>query len=213
MIDNYLYYRIKKLCQCKVAFLALLFMAIFSTNAQTNISNTVIVGNNSMYKSASIDSIETGAIFNYKLHVTLYGDGTLVTLTDQLPPELDLVGNATDIDISIPTFIAPNLNPSINNTNLITVSLQSPSNGNSTYIEVLIPVRFKCGVTPDGTIVNNTATITSNGQFATTNSINVEAIAELNWEVKKQIIAPTTKDAAGNWIVAPGGTTSALHRA
>ena len=206
----------------KKGFILILLFLAFISKAQTNISNTVSIGNHSLSKSASvnsvgIESIETGAIFNYILHATVFGDRSIVTLTDQLPPELEFVGIATDIDVSIPEFIPLNLDPAISNSNLITITLQSPLptpqpttdidyTGASTLIDILIPVRFIGGTTPNGTIATNTATITNNGQSATTNPITVEAIAELNWVVNKSIQHPTQKDDNNNWIVQPGGT-------
>ena len=205
MKKNYLFYRLKKLDQCKGIVLAILFMAAFSTKAQTNVSNTVNIGNHSLYKSASLSSVKTGAVFNYKLYITLYGDGSTVSITDQLPLELEFVGNNSDITIS-PQSIANTAARGQNN-NLVTVALQAPSDGSSSSVEILIPVRFKGGVTPNGTIASNSATITTNGQSVTTNPITVTAIAILNWEIKKEIIEPTQTDPnTGKWIVAPGGT-------
>ena len=203
MKKNYLFYRLKKLCQSKGIVLAILFMAAFSTKAQTNVSNTVTIGNHNMYKSASVDSIKTGALFNYKLHLTVYGDGSTITLSDQLPPFIELVNGVGNIQVTPAGF---NPNATINNTNLVSVVLTAPSNGSSTSVEVIIPVRFKGGITPDCTVASNSASMSINDQSVTTAPIDVEAIAKLNWEIKKQIIAPTQKDAAGNWVITPGGT-------
>jgi uncharacterized repeat protein (TIGR01451 family) len=188
----------------KTGFIPIFLFLTLSSIAQTNISNTVNIGSHSMYKSASVNSVETGDLFNYTLYVTIYGDGNLVTLTDQLPPELEFVGNNTNISIQ-PQLFENTASKGVNN-NLVTVVLQAPSDGSSSSVEIQIPVRFKGGITPNGTIASNTATITTNGQSATTNPIRVTAIAALNWEVKKEIVSPTERDDNGNWIVAPGGT-------
>jgi uncharacterized repeat protein (TIGR01451 family) len=187
----------------KTGFIPIFLFLTLSSIAQTNISNTVTIGNHNMYKSASVDSIKTGALFNYKLHLTIYGDGSTITLTDQLPAFIELVSNVNDIDVAPSGF-----NPikGVNNTNLVSIILTAPSDGSSTYVEIIIPVRFKGGITPDGAIASNTSSIIINDQSATTAPITVEAIAVLNWEIKKDVITPTERDANGNWVVAPGGT-------
>jgi uncharacterized repeat protein (TIGR01451 family) len=187
----------------KTGFIPIFLFLTLSSIAQTNISNTVTIGNHNMYKSASVDSIKTGALFNYKLHLTVYGDGSTITLTDQLPPFIELITGAGNIQVT-PSGFSPNV--TISNTDLVTMVLTAPSNGSSTSVEIIIPVRFKGGITPDCTIASNSATMTINDQSVTTNPIDVEAIAKLNWEIRKQIISPTPKDAAGNWVTTPGGT-------
>nr|WP_255513116.1 thrombospondin type 3 repeat-containing protein [Lutibacter sp. Hel_I_33_5] len=176
-----------------------------ATLGQTNISNTVTIGNHNMYKSASVNSIKTGALFNYKLHLTVYGDGSKIILTDQLPPDIEFVGDPLyDIQIS-PSGEFTSINKTHVN-NLITISFTSPLDGSSTYAEIIIPVRFKGGVTPNGTIASNSATMSINNQYTSTNQINVEALAILNWEITKEIIEPTKKDNQGNYVVSPGET-------
>ena len=189
----------------KTGFIPIFLFLTLSSIAQTNISNTVTIGNHNMYKSASVSSVKTGAVFNYTLYITLYGDGSTVTLTDQLPAEIEYVGNNSNISIS-PQAISDTATKGENN-NLITVTLQAPSDGSSSSVEILIPVRFKGGITPNGTTASNSATITMNDQSATTNPITVTAIAILNWEIKKEIIEPTPRNPiTGDWLVAPGGT-------
>ncbi|PQJ81782.1 thrombospondin type 3 repeat-containing protein [Polaribacter glomeratus] len=196
---------LKRMGLSKSCFLFLLLFVSFSVKGQINRSNTVSVGNNRMYKATTVNSIKTGALFSYTLYVTIYGDGNLVTLTDQLPPELEFVGNSNNIAISPQVFA--NTAAKGQNNNLVTVVLQAPSDGSSSSVEILIPVRFKGGITANGTIAKNSATISTNDQSATTNPITVTAIAILNWEIKKEIIEPTQKDPnTGEWIVAPGAT-------
>jgi uncharacterized repeat protein (TIGR01451 family)/fimbrial isopeptide formation D2 family protein len=189
----------------KTGFIPIFLFLTLSSIAQTNISNTVTIGNHNMYKSTSVDSIKTGALFNYKLHLTIYGDGSTITLTDQLPAFIELVSNVNDIDVAPSGF-----NPikGINNTNLVSIILTAPSDGSSTSVEIIIPVRFKGGITPDCTVASNSVTMMINDQSVSTSLIDVEAIAKLNWEIRKQIISPTPKDANGNWVVTPGGTAT-----
>ncbi len=206
---HYLHYFLNRFNTFKrsIFFLFSIIIIPYQLTAQTNISNTVTIGNHNMYKSANVDSIKTGALFNYKLHLTIYGDGSTINLTDLLPPDIEFVGNVQQELRIEPAIAFTTINKSVVN-NLVTVSLTPLSDGSSTYVEIFIPVRFKGGVTPDGTLAINTATMSINNQSVTTNPINVEAIAKLNWEIKKEIVSPTDKDADGNWIISPTGGTA-----
>ncbi|WP_231891981.1 thrombospondin type 3 repeat-containing protein, partial [Tenacibaculum ovolyticum] len=201
--ENYSFCFLKKfnILIGKIIFFFTLIIIPHKLIAQTNQSNTVSINNNSIYKSADVDSIKTGAVFYYKIHFTVFGDD-FVTITDLLPNSVEPVGN-----ITVTPSILSISSPSINN-NLVTVILQDTNIGVSTAGIIKIPVRFKGGITPNNTLASNTATMTVNNQSVTTNPVIVKAIASENWHIKKQVIAPTPIDVNNGWAVSPGGTAT-----
>lgn len=176
----------------------LVFFSIITVSSQKQ-SNTVSVGNNSIYKSTSISSADTGSIFKYVINFSIYG-GDNVVITDQIPNNLEIAGNI----VVSPSYLLSGSNPITNSNKLITISLKETTIGSVTSGVIEIPVKFKGGITPNGEIAYNSATLNVNGQNATTQPISIAANAVSPWKITKSIIPPTLKDSLGNYFVLPG---------
>lgn len=108
-------------------------------------------------KTASVSTVNVGTNFTYELSYNCVSDTAHcdnVVITDVLPSNIEYVSHTTSSHTASAAFDAPS--------NTLTYTMNTPLAAGSTGT-MEITVRIKSGTTPNGTVIDNTATAIGDG--------------------------------------------------
>jgi len=145
----------------------------------SNFSQKKIAGTVELNKTVSDDNPSTGVSFFYTLQyrcASTIEDCIGTVITDPLPPEVEFLG-MTGSPHTINEIYDPG-------THTVTFTFQNNLPAGSTG-EVQVEVRFPNGVTPNGTLATNTATIDASNVVSVSSSVSNTAFAEANLNLRK----------------------------
>lgn len=136
-----------------------------SISKTTNAPSPVPSGQNFSYNLTYSCSSTTGSAHN-------------VVLTDVLPSDLEFVG------LSPTSHVASYTAPAVGSSGTVVLTFINPLPSGSAGI-VPITVRYKGGITPNGTVALNTATVTSTDAPTASSSVSTTSSAASTWAVGK----------------------------
>ena len=148
----------------------------------------------------------SGQTFKYDLSYSCSsttGSAHNVVITDVLPPDIEFVS------LTPTTHVATYTTPSVGSTGTVTLNLINPLPSGSAGI-VPVFVRYKAGVTANGTVSSNTASIVGSDAPLATSSVSTTSSAASTWAVSKTGATTATLGPTGvtyTVALASSGTT------